>query len=479
LNLTVTAALTGTETASICQGDSLLFGGVYYKTDNTTATKTVQTASGCDSIVTLNLTVNNQATAPTVTISNNGIACVGDAVLLSASSVSGAVYVWTLPNNDTLQGENIVLDSVTLADTGVYSVQVTVDGCTSPQVAQSEAQLSVNLPPSISLTFDNSICGGDTLTITAETNAANATYTWMHNGTLIAATTDSILSIADAESLHQGFYTVRVTDDMGCQALGGAAIFVNDIKSESPQISNSGPTCEGGTIRLEVIPALPGAAYSWTGPNGFALTDSSPVLTRENISLSDTGDYILTVSVDGCTSEADTTTVNANGNPVANAGDDIVTRANALVRLQGSGGLSYNWSPAELVVLPDVPNPVFFTETPGTYNVVLTVTDEFGCTDNDTVQVIIMGSNTGVIDIPDLITPNGDGFNDTWNLGILKGRIKEVSIYARGGSLVMQTTNYNDWDGTYKGKPLPDGAYWYVIKLADETVYKGSLTIKR
>ena len=46
---------------------------------------------------------------------------------------------------------------------------------------------------------------------------------------------------------------------------------------------------------------------------------------------------------------------------------------------------------------------------------------------------------------------------------------------------VLNTSNYqNDWDGTYQGKELPDGTYWYLIHLEnDNTTIKGAVTIKR
>lgn len=47
----------GTELASICEGNSYLFNGQYYTTSNNTAKDTLTNAAGCDSIITLNLTV--------------------------------------------------------------------------------------------------------------------------------------------------------------------------------------------------------------------------------------------------------------------------------------------------------------------------------------------------------------------------------------------------------------------------------------
>ena len=114
----------------------------------------------------------------------------------------------------------------------------------------------------------------------------------------------------------------------------------------------------------------------------------------------------------------------------------------------------------------------------------LTVTNEFGCSDADTVVVNVEKATTNLdsVVIPDLITPNGDGINDVWRLDFLKdiNMSYEIAVYARGGSKIMISTNYNnDWTGTYKGKELPDGVYWYAIVLENGAVYKGSLTIKR
>ncbi len=77
--------------------------------------------------------------------------------------------------------------------------------------------------------------------------------------------------------------------------------------------------------------------------------------------------------------------------------------------------------------------------------------------------------------IPNGITPDGDGYNDTW---ILEGiqQSFEVYIYNRWGSKVYYSDSYNnDWDGDNR----PSGAYFYVIKLEDGTVLTGDLNILR
>lgn len=61
MTIQISPALTGTETATICYGQSYTFNGITYITSNNTATDTFPGTGGCDSIVTLNLTVLNQA----------------------------------------------------------------------------------------------------------------------------------------------------------------------------------------------------------------------------------------------------------------------------------------------------------------------------------------------------------------------------------------------------------------------------------
>lgn len=82
-----------------------------------------------------------------------------------------------------------------------------------------------------------------------------------------------------------------------------------------------------------------------------------------------------------------------------------------------------------------------------------------------------------------VITPNGDGLNDVFVLeDILNFPNNEIIILNRWGSTVFQAQPYlNDWQGTYNGKPLPEGTYYYAVRLdllQGEILY-GSITINR
>jgi len=118
---------------------------------------------------------------------------------------------------------------------------------------------------------------------------------------------------------------------------------------------------------------------------------------------------------------------------------------------------------------------VFENVTPGTHQV--TITNVEGC---GSVTVDI-----GVVDYPRFVTPNNDGFNDTWNIIGLADYDPAARIYIfdRYGKLLKQLSpTAAGWDGTYKGNPLPSSDYWFRIEYTEEGIPKaftGHFTLKR
>lgn len=104
---------------------------------------------------------------------------------------------------------------------------------------------------------------------------------------------------------------------------------------------------------------------------------------------------------------------------------------------------------------------VQFSDT-GTYQVTLTVSDEFGCTSTYTQDIHV----TGEIGIQNVFTPNGDGINDFFMVTSNGGFILSLSIFTRAGVLVYSTEGTTiTWDGrTASGLKLKPGIYFYTIK---------------
>jgi gliding motility-associated-like protein len=103
----------------------------------------------------------------------------------------------------------------------------------------------------------------------------------------------------------------------------------------------------------------------------------------------------------------------------------------------------------------------------GSYSVV--VTDVNGCAASLNIKLDNTGSAECVV-AQEIITPNNDGFNDTWKIrNIELFPNAEVLVYNRWGKLVFKTKNIsdNEWDGTEDGKLLPTDSYHYILHLND------------
>lgn len=169
--------------------------------------------------------------------------------------------------------------------------------------------------------------------------------------------------------------------------------------------------------------------------------------------------------------------------PVVYAGNDTTINLGQTVQLHGvatgTGSLVYQWTPGNGLNFVNVPNPTYSGSDSITFS--FKATDTYGCADSASVSVYVFVPDN--VQLPTVITPNGDGFNDVWKLNSkinLDG--STLVIFDRWGQEVYQTENYaNNWSGTYKstGQLLPDGTYYYVLKVPAQHnhVYEGPINI--
>ncbi len=110
-------------------------------------------------------------------------------------------------------------------------------------------------------------------------------------------------------------------------------------------------------------------------------------------------------------------------------------------------------------------NGIFINLTPDNYSV--HATDENTCT-SDTLVVTILQTDTGLT-IYDAFSPNDDGMNEVWNIpNISMYPDCKIAIFNTWGNKVFSSDGYPEpWDGTYNGKDLPAGTYYYIIDLND------------
>lgn len=160
--------------------------------------------------------------------------------------------------------------------------------------------------------------------------------------------------------------------------------------------------------------------------------------------------------------------------------NDTLVSKGYTVPLLAKGGVAYKWSPVEDLYQPLQSNPIATVIEDVRYTV--TVANEFGCIRDTFVNLRVQDDYT--LEPSNIITPDGNGQNDYWI--VEKAQYYndvEVLVFDRWGRMVYQSKNYdNSWAGVSSstGKALPDGAYYYVIKVpAEREEYKGSITIFR
>jgi gliding motility-associated-like protein len=98
----------------------------------------------------------------------------------------------------------------------------------------------------------------------------------------------------------------------------------------------------------------------------------------------------------------------------------------------------------------------------------LTVRDFNNCVGSDTLRILPCDIAGLFEDMPNTITPNGDGDNDVWNIPFMDNfPDARLEIFDRWGRLVYRTTNVasEPWDGKSKGRDLPMDSYYFILEL--------------
>jgi gliding motility-associated-like protein len=172
-------------------------------------------------------------------------------------------------------------------------------------------------------------------------------------------------------------------------------------------------------------------------------------------------------------------TITINPPPVLTMGPDltIADGASTSLNVLVTGNIvSYQWQPSTGLNNATIKDPVASPSSTTTYT--LLVIDDNNCEASGSMKITVSGRSK--ISVPNAFSPNGDGINDTWvitNLSIYPGAT--VDVFNRYGQSVFHSENSNKaWDGTYNGKPLPVGTYYYIIDLKNnEKKTAGSVTI--
>jgi PKD repeat protein len=361
------------------------------------------------------ITATSSCTPPTASVSGSQTICQGGTATIHASLTGSGS--WNVTWLDGAGGTNYIQNGVAAtpatrivspSSTTTYTVTAVSDstGC-SGGTSSGSATVTVDVPTTPTASNNGPICSGGTLTLSTP-SVAGTTYSWTGPNGFTSAQQNP--SIAGATTAASGIYSVTITDGNGCtSAPGSTTATVNPIPA-TPTASNNGPICSGGTLTLST-PAVAGATYSWTGPNGFTSAQQNPSIPSATTDAS--GTYSVTVtSSSGCPSPAGSTIATVNPIPAApTAGNNgpILTGTTLNLTASTLSGGTYNWTGPNGFTStdqnPSIPNAT--SAVAGTYSV--TVTDSNGCTS-------AAGSTTAVVASPQItaITTQGSDILITW-----------------------------------------------------------------
>ncbi|MFN5355054.1 MAG: PKD domain-containing protein [Bacteroidota bacterium] len=314
---------------------------------------TATNANGCTANDTVLITV---LPLPLANVSPSQSVCDGESVTLVASG--GVAYSWNPSGvtNDTLV--------VTPGSSTSYAVDVIdANGCQSTAFTAVTVQANpiLNLSPGVF------ICSG--LSATLNPGVSGVSYLWSTGATTSTVTVNS-----------QGAYTLTVTNPAGCTASGTTQVTVS---GQTVSNNTAIQICQGETATIQA--GQSGVSFQWS-------TGSS----APSITVNQAGTYSVTVTdANGCTGTISHT---VQVNPLPQAiftpvdeclSDTVYFNDNSVIN--GGSAVSWSWDLGDGNI-SFAQNPTHVYNTPGSYNIVLTVTSNMGCTStvNDSLNIYPM-----------------------------------------------------------------------------------------
>ena len=245
--------------------------------------------------------------------------------------------------------------------------------------------------------------------------------------------------------------------------------------SATSSISSSlgNPYCSSqGSTTLSTIA---GNSYQWY-KDGTAITGATSQMYITN----EAATYSVTINLGSCVANASidlqnngfTSSIDVTDTNIINEGETLLVTVTTT-----ANSPDFQWYLNESIISGANGNSFEVTEI-GNYKVVVSQTS--GCISSTEFLFNVTEPFPDVANIPNLISPNGDGINDTWVIPLpyVSGSNTEVIIYSSQGKVVLSTKNYlNNWPLEYLNLSSVNEVYYYIIIPENSEPIKGAITI--
>ena len=390
-------------------------------------------ASGCQTTQNVLVEVRD---LPVINAGMDEQICGGGMVTLTATGAD--TYSWTPTTG--LGSPSSAQTEASPTITTTYTVEGTdMNGCS----ATDEVIVAVAPLPVITAGADVQICEGDTIGLMA---SGGVSYSWSPASLLSSSSVEN----PDAFPSTTTDFEVTGRNVFGCVDMDTVRVEV----TPTPLIGLLGQNsiCTGQSATLIATGAND---YTWNTGETTSSIDVMPVSAAT---------YWVTGETQGCVGDTAFFTVNVfNDFPVAGftanpttgflpLAVQFVDNSISADRLQwnfGDGGTSQE------------PSPQHTYTQKGDYEVIMVAYSPNNCPDTARMSIEVLGP---AVFVPTAFSPNGDGNNDKFSMTVWGFEVFSIRIYSRWGQEVFSAdTKKFEWDGTFNGEALPEGAYVFVI----------------
>lgn len=503
--------------ATLCEGATLSLecnnytGAIAYHwqgpADQVTTVTPVLTISNADPAMSGNWTVSveleNCSSSPSTEVlvnvnpqpgtpnfsANSSSLCAGETLTFS-TSVSADSYTWSGPDGYSASTQSPPsIENITLLGSGTYSLVVTENGCTSQAFTMP---VTVNpLPSTPGLGSNSPLCEGDALLLSTSSSAD--AFEWYLPDGSIQNTVSSSLMIQEVTPGQAGSYRLRISDGTCWSLLSNEEeVEVDVVPNEQAFAGNDPVACDGEDLILEAANDTEFTGFwSTTHEEIQIASPNAPATGVTGFEPGESYSFTWSLFTDGCgVYSTDELNVVAPESPEAFE-DYAEMLQNDMIDLfvtenDAFGSVAYDIS---IIDQPD------FGEAEVNGDAIIEYrpdTDYSGedelvyelCVDacpNMCDTAIVRLQVFPVLRIPDVMTPNGDGVNDFFEIeGIDRFPQNELYVYNRWGREIYSATDYaNEWDATFNGVAVPNGTYFYVLnnRLNGQQLAQGYVTI--